>query len=262
MRYLKSRKSRKYMGQQDHLAVMAAGDALASAGLGSESLRERGGLYLAVGYLPFEEEDIKTLVEYSTDSHGFSMKRFSTEGYNSVNPLLTFRCLSNMPAYHVSVNFDIQGPYFVTYPAAGQFYLALEEAIHALASGAVEYALVGGVAHQRNFLVTHHFDRLSPPLPAEDLTDAAGFLVLESTGDAERRGAAIRARLLDWSVSYLPHHPFEESLSSKERFEGMELPGETGPASLPVGLCRTTGPVSHTLESRDGICASSRWEIS
>ena len=54
------------------------------------------------------------------------------EAFAALNPLLTFRCLSNMPAFHVSVNFDVQGPYFVTYPGAGQLYLALEEAVDAL----------------------------------------------------------------------------------------------------------------------------------
>ena len=91
------------------------------------------------------------------------MRRFATEGYLAPNPLLTFRCLPNMPAFHVSINFDLQGPYLVTYPGAGQLYAALEEARVALETGAIDVALVGGVAHQRNFLVEHHVRRLGRP---------------------------------------------------------------------------------------------------
>ena len=43
------------MGVQDDLAVVAAGQAAASAGLGN-ALGERAGLYLSVGYLPFEPD--------------------------------------------------------------------------------------------------------------------------------------------------------------------------------------------------------------
>src|SRR5207253_861874 len=95
----------------------------------------------------------------------------------------------NMPTFHVSVNFDVQGPYFVTYPGPGQFYLALEAACTALAEGEVDVALVGGVAHQRNYLVRYHFSRLELPVAAEDLQDAAGCLVLERAGAARARGA-------------------------------------------------------------------------
>src|SRR6266545_929174 len=169
--YLKVRKNRKFMGVQDDLAVVAAGAALEHAALdaGHGGLGERVGLYLAVGYIPFEQSDIDQLLESSVDERGFSMHRLSTVGYSQLNPLLTFRCLSNMPAFHISVNFDIQGPYFVTYPGPGQFYLALEEACRALLANAIDVALVAGVAHQRNFLVAHHFGRLDPPVTEERL---------------------------------------------------------------------------------------------
>src|SRR5439155_5672677 len=152
-------------GVQDDLAVVAAGRALASAGLGGAPLGERAGLYLVVGHVPFESADLDPLLAASTDEGRFSMARFSTAGFRAVNGLLTFRCLPNMPAFHVSTSFDVQGPYFVTYPGPGQFYLALEEALAALAEGEIDLALVGGAADQRNFLVEHHLGRLAHPTP-------------------------------------------------------------------------------------------------
>ncbi|NOU31826.1 MAG: hypothetical protein HOO96_28315 [Polyangiaceae bacterium] len=178
--FLKSRKSRKYMGLQDDMAVVAAGRALEAAGLAAP-LGPRVGLYLAVGHIPFEEKDIVPVLEASLDEAGdFDIGRFSRVGYPRANPLLTFRCLPNMPAFHVSVNFGIEGPYFVTYPGLAAFYDALEEATVALARGRIDIALVGGVAHQENFLVRHHFGRhLTPGEPKEELADAAAFVVLE-----------------------------------------------------------------------------------
>jgi 3-oxoacyl-(acyl-carrier-protein) synthase len=200
--FLKVKKSRKFMGLQDDLAVACAGRALAAAGLSGKPLGERAGLYLAVGYIPFQEADFGPVLDASTEDGRFSMRRFAEEGYQRAHPLLTFKCLPNMPAYHVSFNFDLQGPYLVTYPGAGQLYTALEEAVFALREGRIDVALVGGVAHQRNFLVEHHFRRIEPPVPAERLVDAGAMMVLETEEKARARGAVIQGRMTALSVEY------------------------------------------------------------
>ncbi len=272
--FLKTRKSRKYMGVQDDLAVVSAGRALASAGLAGAPLGERTGLYLAVGYIPFQEQDIRPVLAASLEEGEFSMARFAGGGYQRAHPLLTFRCLPNMPAYHVSVNFDIQGPYLVTYPGAGQFYLALEEACAALREGRIDVALVGGVAHQRNFLVEHHFRRILPPVSADRLRDAGGVLVLETKAAAEARGASIKATLSSLAITYTPFDALEEMPIHRESAtvdglawtpagDGVEL----GPASLPAGLSAIleeaggAGVFAHTLSTRDGIGGGSRWSL-
>ncbi len=274
--YLKVKKLRKYMGVQDDMAVIAAAKALHFARLadqptGEVSLGERAGLYLVVGCIPFEQADVEPLRTGSVIGEAsdcrFSLERFSTTGFRTVNGLLTFRCLPNMPAFHVSANFDIQGPYFVTYPGPGQFYLALEEAQAALNSGTVDIALVGGVAHQRNMLVTYHFSRLDPPIAAGRLIDAAGFVVLERMSCAAARGVAVRARLDECGYVYQSFDPFEEPPIPNEQFEcDVALPGELGPASLPVMLSlqaeRGQSTLAHCLTSRDGLKTHSRWELS
>jgi hypothetical protein len=257
--WLRVRKNRKFMGPQDDLAVVAAGRALEAAG-GAEALpAERTGLFMAVGYLPFERESLDLLVETSTDADGrFSAQRFSRESFAALNPLLTFRCLSNMPAFHVSVNFDVQGPYFVTYPGPGQLYVALEEAVDALRARRVDRALVCGVAHQRNALVEHHFAREQPPVAAERLLDGAGCLVLER---AESAGARAQARLIDLEVRYTPFHPFEETVDPEERATGAAPPdGVLGPAALPVLVSLGLGQdLRHDVRSADGVHAWSEW---
>jgi hypothetical protein len=265
MPYLKVKKLRKYMGVQDDLAVVAAAKALESAGLAGAPLGECTGLYLAVGYIPFERADLDPLLAESLDADGnFSMEAFSTAGFRTVNGLLTFRCLPNMPAFHVSTSFDIQGPYFVTYPGPGQFYVALEEARTALEDGSIDVALVGGVAHQRNFLVESHFARLDPANSENRLLDAAGFLVLERESRARLRGTVLRAYLTELTLGYTPHDPFDGAEKFEDRFNGLDmtLVDQPGPASLPLILCfgAVALPlVRHSLRSRDGLIGASVW---
>lgn len=261
--YLRTPKNRKFMGNQDHLAVCAAGRALEDASLNTSTLGPDTGLFLAVGFIPFERTDIDALTESSVIDGCISYARFGTEGFSSVNPLLTFRCLPNMPAYHVSSNFDVQGEYFVTYPGPGQFYLALQEAVDALTAGRVKIALAGAVADQTNFLVTHHYERLRPAVPATALRDGAGFLVMEKATDNAARNGPIRGRLRGLKTSYRPHDPFKTNLPHRETFEGCPEPeGFFGAASLPIALASVrSNKIRHELNARDGIVAQSSWEI-
>ena len=244
-------------------ARCAAGRALESAGLDTSALGPKAGLFLAVGFIPFERADIDALMEGSLEGDRVSLRRFGTDGFSAVNPLLTFRCLPNMPAYHVSANFDVQGEYFVTYPGAGEFYAALMEAIDALQAGRVAVALVGAVAHQTNFLVAHHHQRLRPPIAAGDLRDGAGFLVLETATGLAARGAAVRGRLLEFDVGYRAHDPFAQELEPAENFAGVSAPdGNFGAASLPLALATAPlGIVRHELKARDGVTAASTWQL-
>lgn len=262
--FLRQRKLRKFMGRQDDMAVTAAAHALAAASLDG-SRGERTGLYMAVGYIPFETEDTERLLDASLDAGRFSMPRFATDGFGAINPLLTFRVLPNMPAFHVSLNFDVQGPYHVSYPAAGQFYTALEEAFAALSSESIDVALVGAVADQTNGLVEHHFGRLTPPVAASRLANAAAFLVLEREADAAARGARTAARVVEYRLEYSPVDPF----AGREPHECLARDGvclgqpqSLGPVSLPAALAGTTAArLAHRLQSRDGFDAASVWEV-
>jgi 3-oxoacyl-(acyl-carrier-protein) synthase len=161
----------------------------------------------------------------------------------------------------VSVCFDVQGPYLVTYPGAAQFYLALEEAVAALAEDRVDVALVGGVAHQRNFLVEHHFARVVPPVPKEALCDAAAVLVLERASSAAARGATARASLASFTLAYTPFDALE---AMPQAFDSSSSEGELGAASVPAAVARAIAlgqGTSHRTTSRDGLAGESTWRI-
>ncbi|MCA9646536.1 MAG: hypothetical protein H6718_35175 [Polyangiaceae bacterium] len=267
--FLKERKSLKYMGLQDQLAVLVAGRALERSNLLGQEFGDRCGLYLAVGYIPFEEPDIAPVLAASMQGSEFSLEKFSKEGYTRAHPLLAFRCLPNMPAYHVAANFGISGPYSVVYPGGGQLYQALEQALDDLQEERVDWALVGGVAHQRNFLVEHHMRRQLPSVGADKLRDAASMLLL-------RRGTATsRCRLLETQVAYSPFDPLQEvppatdELSLGDDFRAVwgatEGALEVGPASLGIALSELLagngGQLTHRASTREGIRAMSRWEL-
>jgi hypothetical protein len=170
-----------------------------------------------------------------------------------------------MPAFHVSLNLDIQGPYAVSYPGIGQFYTALEEAVAAIDSGTIDVALVGAVADQKNFLVEHHFNRLTPPVDPERLADAAAFIVIERRTEAVARGATPRARIVDCRIDYSPAEPFAGRAPSEcLARDGICVKGlaELGPASLGVALAETErGRLTHSARTRDGFSVCSTWEV-
>jgi hypothetical protein len=187
---LRDRKAIKLMAKQDQLALVAAARAVEK--LGAPVGGPRTGIYLAVGHLPFEDAQLDLLARHAARSHD--------EAFQAMNPLLTFKCLPNMPVFHISYNLGIQGRYFVTYPGPGQWYQALEVAVADLRAGRVDRALVGAVADRCNGLTRHHVERTRPG-EADRLVDSACVWVL-------RAGAGKGARLVELETGYQAVDPF------------------------------------------------------
>lgn len=243
--FLKKRKTMKFMSKQDRLALSAAGKALSASGAEVDRLRSGCGVFMSVGHIPFQRDEAERICTLSTENGRFSMKAFSTKGYDDVNPILAFACLPNMPAHHISANFDLQGEYFITYPGAAQLYTALREAVERLAEGQLEFVLLGGVADQNNFLVENHF-RKTDPEGRVRAVDAAGFMMLERADHAAARNRKplVRLRSLDQAFVGKPR------LSNRERSEI-----EFGPAQLPLELFAfskcSEGRFEHLVRTRD-----------
>ncbi len=267
--YLRHPKLRKFMGAQDDLAVVAAGLSAEQARL-NELPRDRIGLYWTTGYVPFERDDLESLATAATDTEtqALSMKALSTVGYHAINGLLTFRCLPNMPVFHISMNLNIQGPYYVSYPGPGQWYVALERACHALRSGDIDAAVVGGVADQQNALVQHHFSRLQHGIDGTRLRNSAGCLILERSSHAISRDCSPCAVLEDLSIAYQPFDPFQTECEPAEEFSSGVAPSLSltlGPASLAIALSLVAGTchqLEHRIRTRDGFHAGSIWRLS
>jgi len=275
-------KNRKFMGLQDKLAVVAAARALISGNLicqlsepgfqhKTPNLKHRCGVYMTMGYIPFEYREIAELSENSQLCDMFSMEQFSSVGMAEVNPLLTFRCLPNMPAFHVSMNFALQGPYMVSYPDIGQYYQVLNQAIFALRRNQIDFALVGGVADQNNFLVEHQLRKLG--IRGQKL-DCAGFLLLERKKHLQDRGSKSIMELIAIHSDYKPQNllrqvpQYQELISVNDRRLELRDQIYAGPASLAVMLSllsqktNVCGEVHHRSASPGNIEAVSHWQIS
>lgn len=252
--YLRVPKTIKYMSKQDRLAVSATGKALEGAGYDLEKAKDSWGLFMTVGYIPFKREEAERICRYSQENDKFSMLKFSTEAYDSINPLLAFACLPNMPAYHVSANFNIQGEYFLTYPGAVQFYQALSEAVQRLQFGGLKRAIVGGVSDQCNFLVENHFQKFHAA-DGMRTSDLAAFMILERLTPAPGASRQARIKLLSLSVRYTKGHSASEQTRPKFRL---------GPAELPMLLSafahNQKGLFSHCCRSETHTFKST-WEV-
>jgi hypothetical protein len=202
---LADRKMFKFFSKQDALTLLACHRAWEMASIQDENYGERTGIYLCVGILPFEDKPLDKIAKLSQDENGkFDMKRSSTDSFHAMNPLLTFKCLPNMPLYHLSKHLQVTGRYFMTYPGIPEWFCALRKAMDDLTNGVVDYAIVGSAADQKNYLVEHHLRRINPALLNRHI-DSASSLVLTSKDSYKALG-----RITRLETCYTPFNPLEE----------------------------------------------------
>ena len=254
--HLRDRKSLKCMAKQDRLAVFAATRAVSQAKLNTSGLESSTGIYFTVGTIPFEDNQLENLFTHSMSKGCFDMDRFSSEAFLALNPLMTFKCLPNMPVFHVSYNLGIKGPYFVTYPGPGQWFQALKYAVSDLQNGKVDYALVGAVADQRNFLVRHHFGRINDAV-SKKLADASCVLVLTA-----KPSANATAVITGLDVRYDPVDPLSRPHIETGQSDSLYF----GPVEPCLALAKAIeeskpNKIRYQLATQDGIMSEVRMEV-
>lgn len=173
---LKFPKNLKFMSKQDIMAVKCCHEVFAKYPLPHDVLEHRTGIYFCMGVLPFDQNDLVTLANHSTDNNTFSISAFATSAMKAINPLMTFKCLPNMPVFHISLNFGIKNEYMVSYPGIFQTLQVLEQAIADLKNGKIDYALVGAVTDQQNPLVREYLKKIG--VEYKEANDIAGVWLL------------------------------------------------------------------------------------
>ena len=165
-----------------------------------------------------------------------------------------------MPAFHVSLNFELRGPYFITYPGVAQAYEALRQAVDDLSDGLIEHALVGGVADQHNFLVDFFFERDARrrSLPRED---GASFFCLERASTAEKRGAPVLARLLQHHAGLAQGQDTPAPCAPHAAALGAWLAQSLRAKTEAGGVGARATVAEHRARSLDGFDVCSRWEF-
>lgn len=203
------RKEARRMGRSSLMAVEAAGDAIADAGLTSAEIEaegERCGTVIGTSLGPHEVAEMATF-------------KYRTSGYKRPNPLALINALPNMPSHYVSRFFRTLGPISTPSAACASGTQSVGEAADVIRNGRADLILTGGVEAISQDYVLAGFESMEALAtgyednPAEASRpfdkDRSGFVmgegaavfVIESLGHALRRGARIYAEVLGHASS-------------------------------------------------------------
>ena len=147
------------------------------------------------------------------------MKKFGSDGLSALFPLWLLKYLPNMPACHISIFFNLQGPNNTLTTGASAGLQAVCEAFRIIQRGSADLMLAGGAESKLNPLGLSHYkilgllpgDSENPQeicRPFDDKTrglvigEGAGFLLLEEYEHAKKRGAAIYAEITGYGLSF------------------------------------------------------------
>ena len=206
-------KEARRMGRATQMAVVAAQEALADAGLEStlaDDVQEEAGVYIGTAYGPFDKADEE-------------MAAYSKKGWRGVSPFALSSALTSMPAFHVSLMAKAKGPIGTPINACAAGTQAIIEASEYIRRGHAQMMIAGGVeglVHPYGIagfsamraLSTRNDapERASRPFDKDRdgfiLSEGAGLVVLESLEHARGRGARIYGEVLGGASSADAYH--------------------------------------------------------
>ena len=213
--YLPQRKFLKVMSRGIQLGVTAATLAMDNARLRAGDVDpDRLGVVYGAGRISTTPQELADSVRrFIREGTPFDARRFGEHDMARIAPLWLLRQLPNMPACHVSIEFDARGPNNTITSRDSSALLALMEAVNVIERGAADCMIVGGSSSNvqpvdlAKFCL---FEELSPQnsdperaLRPFDLRrdgtvagEGAAAFVVERLDHAETRGADIYAEIL------------------------------------------------------------------
>ncbi len=217
------RKALKVMCRDTLLAIGAARMALEDANLLNwpELNRERTGVVFGATMMSSELMELAEAAVACHDDQGqFSLKLWGERSIPTMPPLWMLKYLPNMPACHVSILYDLQGPNNTITMEEAASNLAIAEAMRIIQRGDADVMLAGGAESNihplrmaRQCLLGDVSTRNDDPAGACRPFDrdhcglvageGAAVVVLESEEHARRRGARIYAELAGQAATCL-----------------------------------------------------------
>lgn len=218
----KERKRLSIMPRAIQLAVAGAQLALTDAGLGPGKVEPtRFGVIFGAGTIPHDIIDLGPITRMCLDqvSGAIDMARWGREGLATIPPLWMLNHVPNMPACHVSILHDAQGPCnSITQTELGGL-LSIGEALRMIQHDRGEVFLVGGgdsrvdlislircsrflTLSQRNDSPAQACRPFERRRDGQVLGEGAGVLVLEELEHARRRGARIYAEVVGFCSGF------------------------------------------------------------
>ncbi len=193
-RYVPSPKLRRSMHRAFELVAAAAVVAMRAAalddvhGLAAAGIAPaRAGIAAALADLSPLSPDLLEVL--TPASEPIAWDQFAERALHQLHPFRRLTLLANMATAHTSMLFGLQGPSFTFTSGAAAGVQAIAQAAWTIAEGDADLMLCHtATAAEQTFAA-------APP------ADAAGALVLEAWGTAERRGAPILAELVPGALA-------------------------------------------------------------
>jgi 3-oxoacyl-[acyl-carrier-protein] synthase II len=204
-------KEARRMARASQLAIAAGTQAMADAGLGDQVPNpERSGIIMGTGIGGFDE-GLK------------AWEVFQTKGLRRVNPFTAMAQLCNMPAHHVSTQFQCQAYNSTVVTACAAGTQAIGEATEVIRRGDADLMLAGGVEGMIHEVIlgiftvmrvlagdNEHPEQACKPFDArrDGFVSAEGtaIMVLERLDKALDRGARIYAEVQGFSANSDAYH--------------------------------------------------------
>lgn len=215
LEFVHQKKFLKVMSRDIQLGVSASCLAMKDAGLScGEVAPERLGVTFGAGRISTTPQELFDAVSNcSTDQQKFQFTRWGEGSMGNITPLWLLRQLPNMPACHVSIEFDARGPNNTITSRDSSALLAISEAVGVIERGAADCMIVGACSsniHPVDIAKLSLFEGLSQrdddPQRAcrpfdfgRDGTivgEGAATFIVESYDHAVKRGAEIYAEVL------------------------------------------------------------------
>lgn len=218
----KDRKSLRIMARAIQLGVCAAQMAMDDAKVDKQKLEPtRFGVAFGAGLMPTELHELGPAAQVA--AHGppgvLDLDRWGSESIPLIQPLWMLKYLPNMPACHVSILHNAQGPNNTIIESDAASLLALGEAYRIILRNDADLFLTGGADSKMNPLsmvrqllyyqlsrrneaptkASRPFDRQRDGMV---LGEGAGVLVIEDLEHARRRDARIYAEIVGFAAAF------------------------------------------------------------
>lgn len=204
------RKGLKVMCRECQMGVAAAQQALADAGLVPGTFDPaRAGISYGSDYMLTMPDDFAEGIQQCLGDEGkFDLSRWAKEGMPKMSPLWLLKYLPNMPASHLAIYNNIQGPNNSITMREASPNLAVAEALQIILRGRADLMLCGATGTRLHPMKIVHAlqqeevasgngdpERTSRPFDLHRsgmvLGEGAGAMVLEDLASALARGATI-----------------------------------------------------------------------
>lgn len=222
------RKAAKLMSRDIELAILAANEAFESAGLVTKATDPenmnfdpaRAAIGIGAGLISCDLEEIAPAICHSLDENGkFDLKKWGQKGMEELTPIWLLKYLPNMPACHIGIIHDLQGPSNTITCGEVSGLIAVGEQAEVIQRNEAALSLAGGCEAKVNPIVmlrqcllkratfTHNDSPETALRPFDQDADGsvfgegAGLFVLESQEHAKKRNAEILAEIKAFSQS-------------------------------------------------------------